>query len=119
MKNQFIFTLLILFLFSINSYAAYLENVPVEVNCYPNPFSDEITIELDLAKESKVKIEVANILGQSIKTFSNEKFLPAGINRFQWNGKNETDGGIASEGIYYINVNGDVINRKIVYSKMH
>ena len=93
-------------------------NDMTEVNCYPNPFSDEIVIELDLVKESEVKIEVLNILGQSVKTFNNEKYLPVGINRVKWNGKNDT-GALVPEGIYnlHININETVLNRKIIYSK--
>lgn len=37
---------------------------------YPNPASDQITIEFELAGEKRVVIEIKNVLGQTIKTLS-------------------------------------------------
>lgn len=45
----------------------------VRFNCYPNPFSEEITIEIHNPKRSNVKAEIYNITGQLIKNLSLEK----------------------------------------------
>jgi hypothetical protein len=34
-----------------------------EINVYPNPFSDDVTIEIKLVKDSEVQVEVLNQLG--------------------------------------------------------
>ena len=86
-----------------------------EIKCYPNPFSDELTVEINLATEAEVSAEVLNLLGQRIKYLSNKQRIAKGINRFSWNGRNAENRKVAP-GIYYIhvNINGNKFVRKIV-----
>ena len=40
------------------------------ISVYPNPFTNKLTIDLNLDKESNVEITVTNVLGQTIKHYS-------------------------------------------------
>jgi hypothetical protein len=92
-------------------------NLP-EINFYPNPFSDEVTIEIILKTDAKVEMEVLSQLGQRIKNITSKQLLPVGLNRLTWNGRNENNQTV-SPGIYHlkVNIDGAVIHKKILYSK--
>jgi hypothetical protein len=108
---------------SLEKYAAtgldgiFVSNQP-EINCYPNPFSDNIIIEINLAKDSKIQVVVLNQLGRQVKFVQTSKPLNSGVHRFTWNGRNAGNQSVSS-GIYYlkITVNEKEIYKKIVYSK--
>jgi hypothetical protein len=68
-------------------------------NNYPNPFNPETNIAFDLAKGSKVEIEIYNIKGQKVKTLLNE-VKPAGSYTVNWKGKDDKGKSVAS-GIYF------------------
>jgi hypothetical protein len=51
---------------------------------YPNPFNPSTTIPYQLAVESKVTLEVYNVLGQVVKTLADE-MQPAGQRSLVWN----------------------------------
>jgi hypothetical protein len=89
-----------------------------EINCYPNPFSDEVTIEINLAADAQVQVEVLNQLGQRVKMITTKQLLPGGLHKFEWDGKGAGNQEV-SPGIYHlkVNIDGNNINRKIVYSK--
>lgn len=90
----------------------------VEVKCYPNPFSQEITLEINLSEESSVSVEIFNELGQKIKILATNATYPAGINRMIWNGTN-TNNSRVSPGMYFLQVkiNGSVLNERIMLRK--
>ena len=89
-----------------------------DVKCYPNPFSDEINIELDLRKSAEVEIFVLNHLGQKVKFLQKSKLVEKGIHRLIWNGQNDS-GGTVSPGIYFLQVgiNGSNVFKKMVLMK--
>ena len=89
-----------------------------EIKCYPNPFSEEVNIEIILAEDSEVLIEIQNQLGQRVKTIINKNRLISGNHLLKWNGKGENDQAI-SPGIYHIQivVNDVIYHRKIVLAK--
>ena len=89
-----------------------------EINVYPNPFSDEVTIEIKLLKDSEVQVEVLNQLGQRVKMITTKQQFTNGVHRLTWNGRNTGNEEISS-GIYHLKVKlGELtIFRKIVYSK--
>jgi hypothetical protein len=89
-----------------------------KINCYPNPFSDVVTVEINLAADAQVQVEVMNQLGQPVKTITTKKQLTSGVNRLTWNGRNSGNGEVAP-GIYHVRIEIDdsVIHRKIVLSK--
>ena len=90
-----------------------------EINCYPNPFSDEVTIEIKLTADAQVQVEVLNQLGQRVNIITSERILNGGTQRLKWNGKNTATQQV-SAGIYFIRVviDGKIDFRKVVYSKI-
>ena len=93
-------------------------NGTTEVKCYPNPFSEEVTIELRLATNADVEIEALNQMGHRVKYLAPKQQLNAGIHRLAWDGTN-TSGGKVSPGIYYLKIILDdlIISEKMVYNK--
>jgi flagellar hook assembly protein FlgD len=45
----------------------------IRFKCYPNPFTEEITIEIHNPKRNNVKVEIYNLTGQLIKNLTIEK----------------------------------------------
>ena len=89
-----------------------------EINCFPNPFREEVVIEINLRIESEVKVEVLNQLGQQVKFISPGQLLPAGLHKLNWDGTNTVYQAV-SPGIYFlrIGVNDFIIHRKILLIK--
>ncbi len=78
------------------------------ISVYPNPATDDVTLEINLQKASDVKINLVNIAGQLIYTDELSQFL--GTYKKQVNLKEQ------SKGIYYLQVitNDGVLNKKVV-----
>jgi len=89
-----------------------------EFTCYPNPFNEDITIEINLKTETKVQVEVLNELGQLINSVASKHLLSSGLHNFSWDGKNANYQAV-SPGIYLLRIGiGDFIMfRKIVFAK--
>ena len=89
-----------------------------EINCYPNPFSDEVTVEIKLVKDSEVQVEVLNQLGQKVRLLQTGKMLNSGVHRLTWDGKSAENQQV-STGIYHLRiiVEDTILIRKLVYSK--
>jgi len=68
--------------------------------CFPNPTSKEVTIQFDSDGNTKVRIEIFNLLGEKMKTFQIPK-TDSGSNNLFWDGKNET-GKIVNAGTYFV-----------------
>lgn len=85
------------------------------LNNYPNPFNPETTISYTLNKNSQVKLEVYNILGQNVATLVNEH-KTAGSHSVVWNGLDKK-GNKLSSGIYLSKLtNGSetIVNKMIL-----
>ncbi|HBZ01963.1 MAG TPA: hypothetical protein DEO84_11660 [candidate division Zixibacteria bacterium] len=69
---------------------------------YPNPFNPTTVISYGLPQDSRVKVEIYNLLGQKIKTLVNglEK---AGYKSLIWDGK-DTAGKAVSSGVYFYRI---------------
>jgi len=67
---------------------------------YPNPFNPTTTIDYQLPEDSKVVINVYNILGSKVKTLMTEN-KKAGYYSVQWNGTNEYGNQVASGTYFY------------------
>jgi M6 family metalloprotease-like protein len=61
---------------------------------YPNPFNPTTWISFSLPRESRVKLEIYNVLGEKVETLLNED-LPAGYRKVEW------DAGSLPSGIYF------------------
>ncbi len=69
---------------------------------YPNPFSQQTTLELDLSEQADVKVQVYNVLGQQVATVADGQ-MDAGNHTLEW------DGSSLPSGVYFLRMEaGDV-----------
>jgi hypothetical protein len=68
---------------------------------YPNPFNPETTIEMAVPIASEYTLEIYNVAGQKIRSFSG--FANAGVKSIVWDGKDASGSSVAS-GIYFYKV---------------
>lgn len=66
---------------------------------YPNPFNPTTTIKFSLNKETKVRLLIYDILGNTVNELVNEK-LQAGYHSVNWNGTDK-NGNSVSSGVYF------------------
>jgi uncharacterized delta-60 repeat protein len=78
------------------------------MNIYPNPTSNDVTLELNLSKASDVKINLTNIAGQLVYTEQLSQY--AGVYKKQISLHEN------AKGMYYLQIitNDQVINKKII-----
>jgi len=84
---------------------------------YPNPFNPSTTISYQVSRQSDVRIEIYNTLGQKVRTLVNDRKEPGAYEAI-WNGRN--DGGAqAGSGVYlYRMVAADFVQvRKMILMK--
>lgn len=78
---------------------------------YPNPFNSATAIMYDLPTPSRVKIEIFNVLGQTVRTLADDE-KPAGSHRVTWDG-NTSSGRPAATGVYLYRIQaGDFVKTK-------
>jgi len=66
---------------------------------FPNPFNPTTKIEFVLSKSGQVKIEIFNILGEKVKTLT-DQYLKAGHQMIEWDGKDDLGKEVTS-GVYF------------------
>ena len=81
-----------------------------QLKTYPNPFSDQTTLEFFMASEAKVAVSVFDLQGRKVSSLFDG--LAAGKQRLRWNGTNDSGAKLAS-GLYFITVQTKT-NREIV-----
>ncbi|MCX6335467.1 MAG: T9SS type A sorting domain-containing protein [Bacteroidia bacterium] len=67
---------------------------------YPNPFSDQTKIEYMTSEHCSIKIEILNIMGQTVRVLTDVTQEP-GEYEVIWNGRNSV-GEKVPEGVYYV-----------------
>jgi hypothetical protein len=84
---------------------------------YPNPFNPSAVIQIDIAKQSNVKLNIYNLKGQLIKTLDTSAKSP-GTYFYKWNGIDD-NGKHCTSGTYILSLITDkkVDNKKIVLIK--
>ena len=87
-----------------------IDNEPDQFRCYPNPFTNELTIEIKSSAETDIEVAIYNLLGQKIKGLY--KGSNKGELTLKWNGTNDS-GNKVVQGVYLCKMNGQAI--KIVY----
>jgi hypothetical protein len=89
-----------------------------QVRCYPNPFHDQIRIEVKPGKESELQAVIVNQLGQVVKTLVSPAILDNNWHYFTWNGTNDNHSAV-SPGIYYLRIliDEEMTVQKIVFSR--
>ncbi|MCI0329676.1 MAG: T9SS type A sorting domain-containing protein [candidate division Zixibacteria bacterium] len=76
---------------------------------YPNPFNAKTVISFALPKESRVSLDIYNILGQKVKTLVNG-MMPAGYQKIEWDGTDHNGLGVSS-GVYLYKLKADEFSR--------
>ena len=86
-------------------------------NNYPNPFNPSTTIKFSVPKNSNVKLNIFNMMGELIKTLVDEIKAPGTYNE-EWDGTNLNNSKVAS-GIYFYRLESNefVANNKMVLLK--
>ncbi|CAN5537673.1 hypothetical protein BH10BAC1_BH10BAC1_01170 [soil metagenome] len=88
------------------------ENSITSLENYPNPFSDNTTINYSINKDANVSISIIDLLGNKIAEITNEN-KASGEYSTTWNSQG------VSEGMYLLQlkVNNDIKTKKIVVNK--
>jgi len=73
---------------------------------YPNPFNPSTEISFDLPRATSVKIDVVNILGQSVRTLVNDERRSAGRYQVTWDGTSASRTPVAS-GVYLFRIKAE------------
>jgi len=83
----------------------------------PNPFNPNTYIEYGLPKDSQVKVEIYNLLGQRVRTLV-DKRQRAGYYRVCWGGVNQR-GEVVTSGIYFYRITAGDFNciKKMILSR--
>jgi len=83
----------------------------VQIRYYPNPFTEEITIDISNTNSEKLTVEIYNLFGQIIKRLYDGD--GAGKVNLTWNGT-DGQGRLVNPGAYICKVNGK--SNKILYN---
>jgi Leucine-rich repeat (LRR) protein len=102
----------------INENSLGITNAPLTFNLlqnYPNPFNPKTTIYYGLPTDSKVSINVFNILGKKVKTLIGDDLQRAGYHYLQWDGKNDAGEQVASGVYLYQLISGEgILTKKMI-----
>ena len=79
----------------------YPENFGIKL-CYPNPFNPIVMINYELDKDSFVKMNIYNVLGQKVNSID-YGFKSIGEHTAKWNGEN-SKGFMMPSGTYFIEI---------------
>ena len=84
---------------------------------YPNPFNSQTTISFTVPRRSKVALRIYNILGQLVRTLTDEVREP-GVSVLPWDGRDHKGVQVAS-GVYFyrLETEGAILARKLVLVK--
>lgn len=87
--------------FPAHNYATAInENTStVGVNVYPNPVSDNATVNFSIEEQSDVALFVTDAQGRMVQTIQQTTMMNQGTHRVEWNA------GTLASGIYFLNVN--------------
>ena len=95
----------------VNNDAVSPTNFRLEQN-YPNPFNPTTTIEYSLPKQSQVKLDVFNTLGEQVRSLVDEE-VPAGKHVVKFNASGLSSGVY----LYRLQADGFVRSRKLILMK--
>jgi len=104
--------------FTINIQAPALTDIKNEIdliselNTYPNPVKNNLTIELNLTENTQIEIVATDLIGNIVAKIINES-MTIGINTIQWNVNN------LPNGVYLLNIksNNSIKTKKLVINK--
>jgi flagellar hook assembly protein FlgD len=77
---------------------------------YPNPFNPTTNIKYALPVESKLTMEIYNVIGQRVRTLVNDVQV-AGYHVAEWDGTGNGGQQLAS-GVYFLQISAKGVNGK-------
>ena len=86
-----------------------LENNLIDLNLYPNPAKENVTLTLSLKDNANIRVDLMNQLGQYVKTSYNG-LQPQGVNQINLNVEN------IPAGVYFVNIyiDGVAVAKKLI-----
>jgi len=93
-----------------------LQNADINLSCYPNPFSDQVSMSFTLNKSSHVELQVMDAFGRLVNSIETNN-LSSGEYNYQWHACTQS-GAKVSEGIYFIklSINGHSQVKPVILS---
>jgi hypothetical protein len=79
-------------------------NEQIDLQVYPNPFSENLSITFHLSEDAKVKLKIYNLQGKLVSELLS-KDLKEGAQSFEWNGMSISNKALPS-GIYFCKLEG-------------
>ncbi|MCI0694345.1 T9SS type A sorting domain-containing protein [candidate division KSB1 bacterium] len=81
---------------------------------HPNPFRKQVSISFEIGRVVPVTVRILNLLGQEIKTITQQKFIP-GVYELSWDGSDQRGSQVAT-GVYLFefSVENQRITRRIL-----
>jgi len=73
----------------------------INTKIYPNPFQQNLTLQIETNKSVKAALSVYNIKGQKVKTISQDTALSKGVHDLYWSGTDDY-GKTVSNGVYFL-----------------
>jgi Tol biopolymer transport system component len=73
------------------------------VKSFPNPFVENVAVNLEMNESSLISVSVININGKVITSLVNRQKFSSGKHSIEWSGKNDS-GNIVKSGIYYFKI---------------
>jgi hypothetical protein len=98
---------------ALESYLSAKEN---ELQAFPNPFNETVSITYRLKGSSSIKLSVFDLSGVLV-TVLEEQEKPAGSHAYKWDGKSES-GEILPSGIYICKLEGTTSNKERIQSEV-
>lgn len=94
------------------------QNAPSGVSVYPNPFSSETIIDIEVSKSTLTSLYIYDIRGQLITKLLDREIITPNNNKVSWNGNDLTTSKV-TPGFYFYSLvrDGVVSSGKIVYAK--
>jgi flagellar hook assembly protein FlgD len=77
----------------------------ISFRCYPNPFSEQITIEIMFFSSEKLEVNIYDMDGKLVRKLYSGKAQNQGV--LVWDGRNDS-GARVVQGTYLINANGRI-----------
>jgi hypothetical protein len=75
---------------------------------YPNPFNPTTNIRYALPVDSRITLEIFNVIGQRVRTLVNDN-MAAGYHTMEWDGASDTGSRLAS-GVYFLRLSATGVN---------
>lgn len=84
---------------------------------YPNPFNPSTTVDYAVPRQTRVRIEITDILGRRVRLLVDEEKTPGNYSVL-WNGKND-HGAMTTSGIYFFRMTAEDISftKKMIMMK--